>query len=157
MGGAWSPVKEKHLKWIYPKGGKVITVGGCFFMCGVQMSWHKSFLSLLSWLLHHPPVASLYWLRHPHVITFLLYSQPCGPEHTLHLISEYYLTLGGQHSSTSLSFCQQCISFCGCPKSISVVPVATHGTLYDLCHLSSTYTVSLSRFFSLKFLLIWTL
>lgn len=102
-----------------------------------------------------PPAALLYWLPHPHVITFLLYSQPCGPEHTpLHLIREYYLTLGGQHSSTS-GFCQQCISFCGCPKSISVVPAAPQGTLSDLCHFSSTRTVSLSRFFSLRFLLIW--
>lgn len=64
--------------------------------------WHKSFLSPLSWLLHPPPVALLHCLPQPHVITFVLYSQPCGPKHcTLRLIREYYLTLGGQHSSTS--------------------------------------------------------
>ncbi len=135
MGGAWSSVEDKHLKWIRPR--KTIHFR-CYFMSGVQVWWHRSFLSLLSWLLHPPPVALLYWLRHPHVITFSLYSQPCGPEHTLHLIREYYLTLGGQHSSTSWGFCQQCISFCGCPKSISVVPAARQGTLCDLCHLSST-------------------
>ena len=83
-------------------------------------------------------------------------SQPCGPQHTLHLIREYYLTLRGQHSSTSWGFCQQCISFCGCPTSISVVPATTCRTPRDPRHLSRTYTVSLSRCFCLKFLLIWT-
>lgn len=86
---------------------------------------------------------------------FLPYSQPCRAR-APPASHQYYLTLGGQHLSTSQSFCQQCISFGGCPKSISVVPRATLGTLCDLCHLSSTYIISLSRFFSLKFLLIPT-
>ena len=75
---------------------------------------------------------------------FLWHSQLCGQEHTLPLIREYYLR--GQHSSASLSFCQWCISFCGCPESVSVVR-APQGALCD--PVSSTWNISLSRFFSL--------
>lgn len=79
-----------------------------------------------------------------------LCSQPCGLEHTLHLIMEYYLTVpGGQHSSTSGGFCQRCIYLL--LVSISVVPPTEQGYLCDLCRFSSAHTptVSLSRFFSL--------
>lgn len=46
--------------------------------------------------------------------------------------------------------------FLWCLTPVSIVPTATQGTFCDLCHLSRTYTVSLSRFLSLTFLLIWT-
>lgn len=130
-----------------------------YSLWALQLKWVWTVRIRTWWRKSFPvrPVASLCPLTQPHVITFSLYPQPCGPEHTLHLIREYYLTLGGQHSSTSPGFCQRCISFCGCPKSISVVPAAAaQGTLCDLCHLSSTWTVSLSRFYSLVFLLMWT-
>lgn len=129
--------EEKHPKRIHSWRTDLLLISWCdgtnyFNLCSRDS------------ILYPPPVALLYWLPHLHVISFLLYSQPCGPERTLHLIREYYLTLGGQHSSTSQGFCQQCISFYGCPKSISVVPAAPQGTLCDPCHFRKAHTHSIS-------------
>lgn len=89
---------------------------------------------------------------------FSLYSQPCGPEHTLHLIREYYLSLGGQHSSTSQGFCQPCISLSGCPPSPFQLLQRLHMVQYLVWSVplqEYKKTASLSRFFSLYFLLMW--
>lgn len=48
---------------------------------------------------------AIYWLgSKPSRHQFLQCSQPWKPRHILHLIGEYYLTLWGRHSSTSLCF-----------------------------------------------------
>lgn len=64
---------KKHTRWICAR--KKALFRWQFFTH--LMSWCDDINRFYLWFLHPPPVASVHWLLHPHIITFLLHPQPC--------------------------------------------------------------------------------